>query len=109
MLRTWISNCTLSTKERVDKTLSFIYTYLINRPQAVFSYLTWPWPSPNIILMNLVNYVKNSFAELQKVQWLTKKQTINYTIAVFAMSVGVAVFFVLLDRFLSSGLDKIIK
>lgn len=59
--------------------------------------------------MNLVQYVKDSISELKKVQWLTKKQTINYTIAVFAMSVGVAVFFVVLDRVLSTGLDQLIK
>ena len=59
--------------------------------------------------MNIVNYVKDSYLELKKVQWLTKKQTINYTIAVFAMSVGIAIFFVVLDRGLSIGLDQLIK
>ena len=59
--------------------------------------------------MNIVNYVKDSYLELKKVQWLTRKQTINYTIAVFAMSVGIAIFFVVLDRVLSTGLDKLIK
>ncbi len=59
--------------------------------------------------MKLVQYFKDAYAELQKVQWLTKKQTINYTIAVFAMSVGVAFFFALLDRGLSIGLDQLIK
>ncbi len=59
--------------------------------------------------MNIVNYVKESYLELKKVQWLTKKQTMNYTIAVFAMSVGIAVFFVVLDRVLNIGLDQLLK
>lgn len=59
--------------------------------------------------MKLVQYVKDSLAELKKVQWLTKKQTINYTIAVFLMSIGVSVFFVVMDRLLSSGLDQLLK
>lgn len=59
--------------------------------------------------MNVVNYVKESTIELKKVQWLTRKQTINYTIAVFALSAGVAIFFAVLDYFLNLGLDQLIK
>ncbi len=59
--------------------------------------------------MNIVTYVKESILELKKVQWLTKKQTINYTIAVFALSAGVAIFFAVLDRVLNLGLDQLIK
>lgn len=59
--------------------------------------------------MNVVTYVKESILELKKVQWLTKKQTINYTIAVFALSAGVAIFFAVLDQVLNLGLDQLIK
>ncbi len=59
--------------------------------------------------MNVVTYVKESILELKKVQWLTKKQTINYTIAVFALSAGVAIFFAVLDQILNLGLDQLIK
>ncbi|MBP7992619.1 MAG: preprotein translocase subunit SecE [Candidatus Magasanikbacteria bacterium] len=59
--------------------------------------------------MNVVTYVKESILELKKVQWLTKKQTINYTVAVFALSAGVAIFFAVLDQVLNLGLDQLIK
>lgn len=59
--------------------------------------------------MNVVTYVKESILELKKVQWLSKKQTINYTIAVFALSAGVAIFFAVLDQVLNLGLDQLIK
>ncbi len=59
--------------------------------------------------MNVLTYIKESTNELKKVQWLTKKQTINYTIAVFALSAGVAIFFALLDYVLNLGLDELIK
>ena len=61
------------------------------------------------IVAKLTNYFKESLEELKKVQWLTKKQTINYTVAVFALSVGIAVFFAVLDNVLSTGLDTLIK
>jgi preprotein translocase SecE subunit len=59
--------------------------------------------------MKLVNYVKEAIAELYKVQWLTRRQTINYTVAVFALSIGVAVFFAAMDWGLSNLLDLLIK
>lgn len=61
------------------------------------------------IATKLTTYFKESFEELKKVQWLTRKQTINYTIAVFALSVGIAIFFAVLDNILSRGLDSLIK
>lgn len=59
--------------------------------------------------MKLVTYFKDSISELKKVVWPTRTQTINYSIIVVAMSVGVAVFFAILDYFFNFGLEQIIK
>ncbi len=58
--------------------------------------------------MKLVTYVKDSISELKKVSWPTKKQAINYTIIVIAMSFGLAILFSVLDHFFSIGLEKLI-
>lgn len=57
----------------------------------------------------LISYLKLSVAELHKVTWPTKKQTTTYSLVVIALSVGVALFFALLDYVLNIGLGAIIK
>lgn len=57
----------------------------------------------------LVNYLKNSKAELKKVTWPTKKQVINHTILVIGISLAVAFFLGALDYVFSLGLEFIIK
>lgn len=57
----------------------------------------------------LWQYILESKAELKKVAWPTKSQTINYTILVIAISLGVAAFFGILDYFFSLGLQELIK
>jgi len=57
----------------------------------------------------LFKYIRESKAELQKVVWPNKKETTNYTILVIIISVSVAVFFAVLDYFLSLGLEQLIK
>ena len=51
--------------------------------------------------MNAINAIKGyfigSYRELKKVTWPTKKQTVNYSILVIALSLGTAIFFSLLD------------
>ena len=59
--------------------------------------------------MKVVVYIKEAIEELKKVQWLTKKQTINYTVAVFGLSAGVAIFFAVMDLSLNKVLDSLIK
>ena len=63
--------------------------------------------------MNIVtktkNYFLESYAEIRKVIWPGRKQTIDYTILVIVLSVGVAVFFGILDYLFSSGLALLIK
>jgi len=40
----------------------------------------------------LVNYIKDTRNELRHVNWPTKKQTINFTILVIAVSLAIALF-----------------
>ncbi len=49
----------------------------------------------------ITNFFKEAKAELKKVNWPTKKQTINYTIAVIAISLAMAIFLGGLDYFFS--------
>jgi len=57
----------------------------------------------------LINYLKDSVAEMKKVVWPTKKQTTTYSLIVIGMSIGVAIFFGILDYFFNLGLGQIIK
>ncbi|MBD3311088.1 MAG: preprotein translocase subunit SecE [Candidatus Magasanikbacteria bacterium] len=56
----------------------------------------------------ITDYFKGSVAEMKKVVWPTKKQTTTYSIIVIAMSIGVAVFFGVLDYIFNIILEKII-
>ena len=46
---------------------------------------------------SIKDYFVGSYRELKKVTWPTKKQTINYSVLVVALSIGTAVFFSILD------------
>jgi preprotein translocase subunit SecE len=59
--------------------------------------------------MKLKNYFTSAVLELKKVTWPTKQQTTDYSFIVIAMSIGVAVFFGVLDYVFSRGLTLIIK
>jgi preprotein translocase subunit SecE len=63
--------------------------------------------------MNLVEATKNYFIgayrEMRKVSWPTKKQTINYSLLVIGLSIGMAIFFSILDYFFNLGIESIIK
>lgn len=43
------------------------------------------------------DYFVGSFHEMKKVTWPTKSQTINYSLVVIGLSVGMALFLGLLD------------
>jgi preprotein translocase subunit SecE len=51
-----------------------------------------------------VNYIKSSVAELKKVTWPTRDQTIRYSVLVIMVSVAVAAFFASLDFGFSRGI-----
>ena len=61
------------------------------------------------IFQKISNYIKDSIAELKKVTWPTRKQTVNYTLLVVGISLGLAVFIGIVDYILSLGLQKVIK
>ncbi len=59
-------------------------------------------------MSKLGNYLKESRQEMQKVVWPSKKETTNYTLAVILISLGLAVFFSVIDYAFNLGLEKII-
>lgn len=61
------------------------------------------------IFAKLKDYFIGSYNEMKKVVWPDKKQVKIYTILVVAMSVGVALFFGVLDYVFNLGLGQLIK
>jgi len=49
----------------------------------------------------LINYLKETKGELRHVKWLTRKQTINYTLVVIVFSIAVALFLGFFDYIFS--------
>lgn len=60
------------------------------------------------IAVSLKNYFVSSYAEMKKVSWPTKKQTINYSLVVIGLSLGMAAFFGILDYALNLGINTLI-
>ncbi|MFH1537052.1 MAG: preprotein translocase subunit SecE [Patescibacteria group bacterium] len=56
-----------------------------------------------------IQYLKDAKAELKKVSWPTKKDTIKGTWTVVIFSVIVAAFLGVLDYFFNIGLEQFIK
>lgn len=54
------------------------------------------------------NYFVGSYAEMKKVSWPTKKQTTNYSLLVIGLSIGMAIFFAVLDYIFNLGIEEII-
>ncbi len=57
----------------------------------------------------LATYLKGANEELRKVVWPTKDETIQATIVVIAMSIGLAAFFWVLDLIFTKALSYLIK
>lgn len=55
------------------------------------------------------NYLVGSYAEMKKVTWPTKEQTINYSLVVIGLSAFTALFFALLDYGFSFGITQILN
>lgn len=56
----------------------------------------------------LTNYIKESYSEMKKVSWPTKKETYHYTLMVIGISVATAAFLGLLDMLFAFGFKFII-
>jgi len=68
---------------------------------------------PFLNLKNMVkaaiNYLRESKEELAKVSWPTQRDNNKYTILVITLSVGLGVFFFVLDWIFSKGLAGLIN
>ena len=63
--------------------------------------------NPKYMLNAIKNYFIGSFQEMKKVAWPTKSQTMNYSIMVIALSVGMAVLFGILDYMFNWGITNL--
>lgn len=61
------------------------------------------------IFEKIKNYLVGSYAEMTKVTWPTKQQTINYSLVVVGLSVFVALFFTALDYIFNLGIQTLIN
>ena len=59
-------------------------------------------------MKSVSNYFRESYAEMRKVTWPSKKQTINYSLVVIGMSVGIAIFFAVIDYIFNLILTTIV-
>lgn len=60
------------------------------------------------IVASIKNYLVGSVTEMKKVSWPTKQQTINYSVLVIALSLGMAIFFAVLDYIFNYGITKLL-
>lgn len=58
---------------------------------------------------NIITFFKEAKVEMTKVNWPSKKQTINYTLIVIGLSLSVAAFLGSLDYLFSQVLKGFIK
>ncbi len=63
----------------------------------------------NVKKTKMRTYFRGVRAEMKKVSWPTKKELLNYTAVVVALSVLVAVIVWILDIIINGGLQIIIK
>jgi preprotein translocase subunit SecE len=57
----------------------------------------------------LTNYLRESYQELRKVVWPTKQETVNHTLLVIGISLGVAAFLGALDFLFTWLFEKFVK
>ena len=57
----------------------------------------------------IVAYCKESYSEMKKVVWPTKKETTNYTLMIIAISIIIAAFIGVVDYVLTIGVQQVIK
>jgi len=59
-------------------------------------------------MSKLTNYLKESYAEMKKVTWPSKKETYRLTLLVVGISLATALFLGLLDEVFSLGFKVIL-
>lgn len=102
-LRIWISNNALS-KSIASGTIKALikrpHKGLLKEPKlAIFLRM------PNVI----VSYFRESYEELKKVVWPTKRETTQHTLIVIGLSLALALFLGALDYGLSWGLEYVLQ
>ncbi len=58
--------------------------------------------------MKIISYIKESFAEVKHIKWLTKKEVLLHTISVILISLAVAYYLNVFDLAFARILDLII-
>jgi len=88
--------------------LNFLFAFIVR-----ISYYIPNSPSGRFLLtktpfMKIVEYIKDTKGEMKHVTWPTRKQSVNYTLLVIGISVGVAILLAIADYVFSLGLENII-
>ena len=60
-------------------------------------------------MSKIINYFKEAKSELKKVVWPSREQTINHTLLVVGISLGVAIFLGLLDYLFTKGFEFLVS
>ncbi|MEX0587421.1 MAG: preprotein translocase subunit SecE [Patescibacteria group bacterium] len=60
-------------------------------------------------MVKIIGFLKESWAELKKVVWPSRKKTVRLTLAVLAITFGVAGFTAVLDYLFSRMLDFLVS
>ncbi len=58
--------------------------------------------------MKLIEYIRDTRAELKHVSWPTRKQAIAYTLLVVVLSFGVSIYLGLFDALFAQGIKFIV-
>jgi len=61
------------------------------------------------LFASITTYFKDSWEELKKVSWPTRRDTITNSVLVIVISLGVAIFFGLLDFIFTKGLEFLLN
>ncbi|MBI5798622.1 MAG: preprotein translocase subunit SecE [Candidatus Yonathbacteria bacterium] len=57
----------------------------------------------------ITKYIADSYTEMKKVVWPTRQETVNHTLLVIAISLGVAAFIGAIDYILNLGIEQLIR
>ncbi|KAA0205966.1 preprotein translocase subunit SecE [Candidatus Uhrbacteria bacterium] len=60
-------------------------------------------------IASFMDYIRSSKAELEKVTWPTRQETLRYSLLVVGVSLVTAAFFAALDFGLGQGVDLVLK
>lgn len=60
-------------------------------------------------ISSFIIYLRSAKAELEKVSWPSRQETIRYSVLVCAVSIATALFFATVDLGLSTAVDRILQ